>query len=68
MQYIYIKYIAMTNEEIMEEIYYEAHYLGLIDELHLAVKTLHFEQPRLTQYEKVDIAYSRLKKNQKNGV
>jgi hypothetical protein len=57
----------MTNEEIMEEIYHEAHYLGFIDDLHLAVKTLHYEYPRLTQCEKVDIAYNRLKKENKTN-
>jgi hypothetical protein len=57
----------MTNEEIMEEIYHEAHYLGFIDELHLAVKTLHYEYPRLSQSEKVDIAYRKLKDEKKGS-
>jgi hypothetical protein len=57
----------MSNEEIMEEMYHEAHYLGFIDELHLAVKILHLEHPKLSQSEKVDMAYRKLKKDNKRN-
>ena len=47
----------MTNEEITEEIYYEAHKHGFIDQLHDAMEILRMTHPKLTRYEMVYTAY-----------
>ena len=52
----------MTNEEIVEEIYYEAHTEGFIGELHKLIKELTFTHPKLTHNERVEKAYHIIKK------
>lgn len=53
----------MTNEQIVEEIYYEAHTEGFIDELSKLTKELEYTQPKLTHNERVERAYYMIKKN-----
>jgi hypothetical protein len=53
----------MTNEEIVEEIYYEAHTEGFISELNNLIRELAFTHPKLTHHERVEKAYHQIKKN-----
>jgi hypothetical protein len=53
----------MTNEEIVEEIYFEAHTEGFIEELLSKTKELSFTHPKLTYHERVEKAYYTIKKN-----
>jgi hypothetical protein len=58
----------MTNEEITEEIYYEAHTNGFIDELRAKVDefkvSVHYH--RLTHHEMVHKAYHTVKPKETN--
>jgi hypothetical protein len=53
----------MTNEEFVEEIYLEAFEEGFIDQLNVALSTLHYTHPKLSRYERVEKAYYDIRKN-----
>jgi hypothetical protein len=53
----------MTNEELIEEIYYEAHTEGFIGELNDLIREFGFTHPKLTHHERVEKAYNQIKKS-----
>lgn len=52
----------MTNEEIVEELYWKAHQKGLINELRDEVGRLNKEYPNMTSIERVELGYMEIKR------
>lgn len=53
----------MTNEEHMEEIYYEAHTLGFIDQLRQAINDITNTIQKISHNDAVFMAYDNLLKS-----
>ncbi len=53
----------MTNEEYVEEIYYEAHALGFIDLLRETVDSIYKKTQKISHTDAVFVAYDHLIKN-----
>jgi|LakMenEpi03Aug12_release.lakeMendotaPanAssembly.Ray.scaffolds.fasta_scaffold1173328_2 hypothetical protein len=52
----------MTNEEIVEELYWKAHQKGLINELRDEVGRLNKEYPNMSSIERVELGYMEIKR------
>ena len=56
-------FISMTNEELIEELYYKAHIKGFFNELHDRVKELKNINEIKCRHEMVRTAYNEIKKS-----
>jgi hypothetical protein len=52
----------MTNEEIVEELYWKAHQKGLINELREEVGRLNKDYPSMSSIERVELGYMEIKR------
>lgn len=52
----------MTNEEIVEELYWKAHEKGLFSEMREEVGRLNKEYPTMSAVERVELAYMEIKR------
>jgi hypothetical protein len=52
----------MTNEEIVEELYWKAHEKGLFSEMREEVERLNKEYPTMSAVERVELGYMEIKR------
>lgn len=52
----------MTNEEIVEELYWKAHQKGLFNEMRDEVSRLNKEYPKMSSIERVELGYMEIKR------
>ncbi len=52
----------MTNEEIVEELYWKAHEKGLFNEMREEVERLNKEYPTMSTVERVELGYMEIKR------
>jgi hypothetical protein len=53
----------MTNEELLEELYYEVHNKGLIDQFRQEIDSLKVVRQNLTHLELAEVAYEKIVKS-----